>query len=806
MFMNRCILAAMVLAGTACNRAKETHMVRLVDLFDKAKVEGNPTKKAPPSAALWDFSKAPKDGGDSMLGWKAADGVSGLKVVDGKLTGRSTTDFPIIYVSRPKTVDAKDMLDSVQVRVRVSAGANVSVNTSGAKPDFKRILDSGRQAPWTIQSPLSQEKAFQTLTLAVPRVVRMDWENFMLRPTTVAGATFEIESVQAIPQKERRAAIRSGVGWQGLADIYRETLVSRSPEKFQIDVDVPANSWLDLNLGTPEDYPVTFKMAAVTASGEQLLLQRTLTTPHRWEPAEVDLSAHTGKTTLRFWLDVPEERLVGFWGSPAIRTRGSAVTEARSTALGSVTPPLGVVLIMCDTLRKDHLTMYGYKRDTSPILAKVASQGTLFLDNIAQATWTKVSTPSLMTSLYPSSDGVRDVPDRLSASAETLAESYRSAGFATISFSSVAFTGKLTNLQQGFEELHESSSVDDPKYRAKTARAYVDRATGWIERHKDTPFFMFLHVFDPHSPFEPRAPYDALWADPSKKEEHDSLREKARKLMPDPGRNLPFQADLESAGAKGAKLDEYMQYDKDWYDGSIRGLDAEIGRFLERLRRLGLEGKIQIVILADHGEEFIEHGKNFHGQSAYGELANVPLLMYRPGVIPAGVQIKETVRNIDVMPTLLELSGLPAPKKVQGQSLLPLIAAAQKSGQASPVEAAKALGWKPQPAITEKLHRPTAWHASEDTESFGMVWDGWKLLHHSIRAKDAPEYELFDHRTDPLNLKNVAAQHPEVVERLKVQLAEWRKMTEAGKLPKGDSTEGVSSQELERLKSLGYVQ
>jgi hypothetical protein len=79
-------------------------------------------------------------------------------------------------------------------------------------------------------------------------------------------------------------------------------------------------------------------------------------------------------------------------------------------------------------------------------------------------------------------------------------------------------------------------------------------------------------------------------------------------------------------------------------------------------------------------------------------------------------------------------------------------------------------------------------------------------LHHAIRAKDAPEYELFDHRTDPLNLKNVAAQHPDVVEKLKVQLAEWRKMTEAGKLPKGDSTEGVSSQELERLKSLGYVQ
>jgi arylsulfatase A-like enzyme len=216
--------------------------------------------------------------------------------------------------------------------------------------------------------------------------------------------------------------------------------------------------------------------------------------------------------------------------------------------------------------------------------------------------------------------------------------------------------------------------------------------------------------------------------------------------------------------------------------------------------------KVQTVILADHGEEFIEHGKAFHGQSAYGELANVPLLMYWPGVIPPGVQIKETVRNLDVMPTLLELSGLRVPARIQGQSLLPLIAAARKGASPGTVAAAGVTGWKPQPAITEKLRRPTAWRPAEDTESFGMVWDGWKFLHHVRRAKDAPEYELFDHRVDPLNLKNVAAQHPQVVEQLKAKLAEWREMTEAGKLPKADAAEGVSPKELERLRSLGYVQ
>jgi hypothetical protein len=88
---------------TACRRATESKVVRLVDLFDSAKVEGSPTKKAAEPGALWDFSKPPKPGADATLGWKAGDGVTGLKVVDGKLTGKSTTDFPIIYVERPKT-------------------------------------------------------------------------------------------------------------------------------------------------------------------------------------------------------------------------------------------------------------------------------------------------------------------------------------------------------------------------------------------------------------------------------------------------------------------------------------------------------------------------------------------------------------------------------------------------------------------------------------------------------------------------------------------------------------------------------
>jgi arylsulfatase A-like enzyme len=416
-----------------------------------------------------------------------------------------------------------------------------------------------------------------------------------------------------------------------------------------------------------------------------------------------------------------------------------------------------------------------------------------------------------MTSLHPTSHQIHDFTDRLPAAADTLAEVYRNAGYATVAYSSVLFTGKFTNLHQGFEELHESASVDDPKYSAKAARAYVDRASNWIERHRDTPFFMFLHVFDPHDPFEPRAPYSSLWADPHKKEEHEKQLAAIRKVIEDPllqRFGMPSRAEIAKAGVDPA---EFVGYDKDWYDGSIRGMDAEINRLFERIRQLGLEGKVQVAFVSDHGEEFIEHGRMFHGQTVYGELAGVPLILYRPGVIPEGVQIKETVRSIDLMPTLLDLSGLPVPKRAQGQSLVPLLAAARdakRSGSGGSLEeAAMANGWKPEPAVTEKpATKETGGPPPRETESYGIVSGGWKLVHNVQRSPGTAEFELYDHGKDPLDKTDVAAKHPEIVDRLKTQLSAWKKAAEQGKLPKAGSSEGMSSKDLERLRSLGYVQ
>lgn len=796
------LLALIPLIWIGCG-ADTAPVVRLVDVFQPDLVEGAPESAEAEPKALWDFTAG--GGDDPLLGWKAGRGIADLRIIDGKLTGRATEDFPILYAPRPASTDSADLFHSLVVKADTSEDAEIRAHlVSSEEPKFEELTKVS-EFDWLMEGRLEGEQA-QTVTLSLSRVQGFgEFETVLLRPADKAGQTFEIESIQMVSQREHRSSIPSGVGWQGLGEVFRETIVSRSPETFTLDVDVPTNSWLDMHVGTLEESPVTFRIDDISGAEPKTLLERTITTPQKWEQTALDLAELSGARKLRFSLDVDGDRRIGFWGSPSIRVRGAkpAAPEPAGGALGRIEPAQGVLLIMLDTLRKDHLNAYGYERETAPNLARMASQGALFLDNISQAAWTKVATPSIMTSLYPASHGVRRIPDRLPSAALTIAEIYREAGYATAGFSSNDFTGRFTNLHQGFEQVNEPGSLGVKG--SKTARPVVDGAVRFIEDHRESPFFVFMHLYDPHSNFEPRPPYNTMWSDPAGKEAHEKAREDALAIAKknDEKRmfnHLPHPQDLEAAGVDPVA---WMEYEKGWYDGSIRGMDAEIGRLLERLRALGLAEKTMIGVVADHGEELHEHGKMGHGGTAYGELSNVPLLLYRPGSIPAGVRVTETTRSIDLMPTLLQTSGLAIPESAQGQSLLPLAAAYRDAEGETAAQAAADLGWETLPAVLEEHKR--AEDEDEDDESFAIVFEGWKLIH-NVTTKSKPEFELFDHAADPLDAANLAEQHGDRVEALKTELAWWRRMVEDGKLPDDDSTEGMSSEELQKLRGLGYIQ
>ncbi len=177
-------------------------------------------------------------------------------------------------------------------------------------------------------------------------------------------------------------------------------------------------------------------------------------------------------------------------------------------------------------------------------------------------------------------------------------------------------------------------------------------------------------------------------------------------------------------------------------------------------------------------------------------MTNVPLILWAPGRMPSGKVIEEMVQSIDLAPTLIALSGLPMQDIMQGQSLVPLMTAEEPN---------RAEGWRRRPAISERTRSPRM-RDPETANGVAIVWEDWKLIHNTERPEGYPEYELFDHHTDPLNLVNVAAEHPDTVEELKRRLEVWQRRVDARRLPTdAELIEGVGRDELERLRSLGYV-
>lgn len=797
---------AVVVACTGETGHEAPRTQRLVDLFTPEMVEGGTVaEREVEPVARWRFDGDPPSEGEhaATFGWRPVTGVSGLRVEEGHLVGTITEDLAALHVERQGGEQEKDHLHAVEVSLRLTGGETLGLELLGQdRFDEERFLGRPADAQlgwWRAEVSPGREVTTHVLTSQTAQRASSA-RQVVLSIQGAAGESFAIEEVRIVSEKEHLAGVGSGPGWQGLADVHRDTLVTRAPERVRIPVTVPEEGpWLDLRVGTPETRPVRFLVRVEGPDGEGArLLERLVTTPHRWEPASLDLARHAGQeVVLELALEAEDPGILGYWGSPAVRSRAPAARGSDGAAA-----PRGVILLLADTLRPDHLEPYGYARQTAPTLARLATEGTRFTDVVSQGTWTKVAVPSMVTSLPVSSHGVTEFDDRLSDTAVTLAELYRDAGYATAAFSSVLFTGAFSNMQQGYEVLHERGSVETDGYPSKTARDYVDRAAEWLEEQSGGPFFLFLHVFDPHDPFEPRPPDDVRWADPEVAEQHREWQERVREVIEDPllkDFGMPSRSELEEAGIDP---DAYVAHDVDWYDGSIRGMDSQVARLLGRLDEMGLSDEVLVAFTSDHGEEFLEHGRTFHGQSVYGELAQVPLILWRPGLVPAGTVVDETVRSIDLMPTLLELSGLARPEFLQGQSLAPLLRAERGGGEND-----TGRQWRPRPAVVEKARIETfGGPPPMDTESRAIVHEGWKLVHHAQRAEGTPEYELFDHRTDRLDLHDLAADHPEVVSRLAAQLERWREGAQAARLPEAERAEDLSAEERERLRSLGYVQ
>jgi len=455
---------------------------------------------------------------------------------------------------------------------------------------------------------------------------------------------------------------------------------------------------------------------------------------------------------------------------------GSPVRRADVDAEPAAGRP-NVLLILIDTLRADHLGLYGYPRATSPALARLAGDGVQFAEAYAQCSWTKPSVVSLLASRYPFAFSRNDLYHRVPESAHLLAEIFAESGYRTGAIVANPVVAPVFGFAQGFESYDHGylslSALRIYRYlvwldllahpRLLYRADYLARsALDWIREGDDEePFFLYLHFMDPHEAYDPGAPYDRLFRSGRPLEDRKTL------IYPRP-EALPF--DRASANPYGdAGLAEMV----DRYDGEVRRVDDGIGAVVDGLRRRGLYESTVVAVVADHGEEFLDHGGWGHGQSLYGELTRVPLVLKKAGDAERrGVVDTNPVMLVDLAPTLLALAGLAAPAEMDGTDLF-------GSRAARPVVADVSAG---NARILSVRHGPM----------------------HLVRAArgDETAAELFHIGEDPGERTDRAGAEPGAV----LTLMDLLDSLIASTAPMAAEEADLSEETIEQLRGLGYLQ
>jgi len=448
-----------------------------------------------------------------------------------------------------------------------------------------------------------------------------------------ADAGVEVTRIRLLSKKQRYGGAQSGVTYEEVGGQLRRSLWQHTPGTLAYDVVIGDEPWL-LETGVAvvgRDEPVEVEVTIQSGSQSATLL-KSLTRPGNWQDLSLDLAAWSGRAVS---LRLTARGLLGavvLWSSPTLR-------PARDSS--GAAP---ILLILEDALRADRLSVYGGPVP-APAHQRLAEAGTVFERAFSQATQTRSSVPSLMTSLPPSATGTWDFSDSLRDEYVTLAEMLRTCGYTTASFLQNGNAGAYAGLHQGFDVL-----FDEKNNGVHAADVLGDKLRDWIEAQRGRPFFAYVHILDPHGPFDPAA-RPALPAD-------------------DSGTPVKFDRALDPAWltAPTAEIRRAL------YEAEVAANDAALGDFWNWLDARGLMSRSVIALLADHGEYLGDGGGLWrHHPPSRLEVARVPLLLAAPG-LPSQRRESAHVGLIDVAPTLLELAGIDAARSTMfGRSLAPML-------------------------------------------------------------------------------------------------------------------------------------
>jgi arylsulfatase len=357
--------------------------------------------------------------------------------------------------------------------------------------------------------------------------------------------------------------------------------------------------------------------------------------------------------------------------APVAKTVRPPKQYARPQRQSGGQPP-NILLITIDALRADRLHCYGYRRKTSPILDQLAEEGTLFLDTTSVGATTVNTVPTLLTGQHPGENGLvwREQQGQLSPKPEdscpTIAEMLLEHGYATGLVTSNPLVGEPMGLAKGFDVLDLSPSEGNV-WLYSQAKYINTRALEWLDQlDQKQPFFLYLHYLEPHNQYRPPSEF-CVFGRPGYTARDDAVNNTAN-LLQDKVEPPITDADLRKDDLSIQDITRL----RDLYDNEILCVDHYLGQLFDQLKQLDRFDNTIIVLTADHGEAFLEHGYLEHDKSLYQEMVHIPLLIRGPGV-PAGRRSKAVVSQADIVPTLLDLLGITPAVKMSGATLRPLL-------------------------------------------------------------------------------------------------------------------------------------
>jgi arylsulfatase A-like enzyme len=544
----------------------------------------------------------------------------------------------------------------------------------------------------------------------------------------------------------------------------QNVLLAPPSSTFQFELKIPPRARLEFGYGIYSAFrkelgkPVNFEVSLKNGGKEETLFSREVVPQTRQfygdkTKERIDLSPYVDtKITIKFITSfapapashqkteqaLPKEMEFAYWENPVIYR----LPESR------VQTPLqpNIILISLDTLRADRLKCYGYGRDTSAHMDDLAADGVLFANAYSSTSWTLPSHMSLLTSLDNRNHGVDKANPHLDLSIVTLAELLRKNGYLTLAITGGALVSHRFGFSKGFDVYREFKRS---QHHPRSAEILYSHFNQWISQHKDRKFFLFLHTYQTHDPYTCPAPYNTVFFDgkpmPWKEGDMEKILFGGKRKDPVPFRNL---SSLEQKNVNAL------------YDGEIHYTDEVlIGPLIQKLKALGLYRNTMIILTSDHGEEFFDHEGWYHGHTLYEELIRIPLIIKFPHSPFKNARIANTVRIVDIMPTILDQLDIDySPYSLDGVSLIPY------------------LKDKPHPeriAVSD-LDSP------ESTLSLpvkiSLIQNRYKLILNNDFGQPTETYlpvpppialvELYDIETDPLERNNIAPQNEDLVKDL----------------------------------------